>query len=123
MKLSASPFLFLALLPLAFQTPVRSPQAWLEILGEDLAALLSSTKGGHPLLPQDSWSQFLSAGQRPLWDLSSPPTPSQKRAWARFLNDFVNTQKTFRGRNKKMAQQGCFGIKLDRIGTFSGLGC
>ncbi|XP_062993303.1 C-type natriuretic peptide-like [Elgaria multicarinata webbii] len=99
-------------------------QAWtlMELLGEDLATLLSDHEADPPSLPQDSLSRLLSR-QRPLRRPPSPSTPSEERAWIHFLNDFVNTQKKFRGRTKKMGQQGCFGIKLDRIGTLSGLGC
>ncbi|XP_033025952.1 C-type natriuretic peptide-like [Lacerta agilis] len=113
--------LFLFLLPLASQTPVHSTQSLLEILGEDLAALLSANEGDHP--PPLPLSQILQ-GQHPLHDAPGPPAPSSgERAWIHFLKDFVSTQKKFRGRAKKMGQQGCFGIKLDRIGTLSGLGC
>ncbi|XP_028558519.2 C-type natriuretic peptide-like [Podarcis muralis] len=111
--------LFLFLLPLASQTPVHSTQSLLEILGEDLATLLSANEGDHP----PPLSQILH-GQRSLHDAPGPPAPSSgERAFIHFLKDFVSTQKRFRGRAKKMAQQGCFGIKLDRIGTLSGLGC
>nr|BAE20176.1 C-type natriuretic peptide [Lethenteron camtschaticum] len=41
--------------------------------------------------------------------------------WQRLFNDFVSNQRRFRGRTKK--GKGCFGVKLDRIGSMSGLGC
>ncbi|TFJ96507.1 aminotransferase AlaT [Platysternon megacephalum] len=62
------------------------------------------------------------AGSRPLRD--SPEPPSLDPAWARFFADFMTGQRKFRGRTRKApAPQGCFGVKLDRIGTLSGLGC
>ncbi|XP_048372948.1 C-type natriuretic peptide-like [Sphaerodactylus townsendi] len=111
--------LFLTVLPLISPSPVHSPQALLDLLGEDLAALLSNNERGPPSVPHGSFDQLLSR-RHPLQD---PPGASPEQAWLRLFRDFVNTQKNFRGRTKKMAQQGCFGIKLDRIGTLSGLGC
>ncbi|XP_060112378.1 C-type natriuretic peptide prohormone-like [Heteronotia binoei] len=113
------PLLFWALLPLVSQSPVHSPQALLQLLGEDLAALLSSNERDPPLVPQSSLSQLLSRQPLP----REPPSPPLEHPWLHLLKDFANTPKKFRGHSKKMAQQGCFGIKLDRIGTFSGLGC
>lgn len=110
--------------PITAPHPLLSPQALLESLEEDLAALLSGIEGGDtPPLPQESWSRFLRTRQRPLHAAAGPPMPPTDPAWLHFFNDFVTTHKKFRGRTKKMAQQGCFGMKLDRIGTLSGLGC
>nr|XP_032618819.1 C-type natriuretic peptide-like [Chelonoidis abingdonii] len=54
----------------------------------------------------------------------SPKPPSLDPAWARFFADFMSGQRKFQGRTRKApALQGCFGMKLDRIGTRSGLGC
>ncbi|XP_054851207.1 C-type natriuretic peptide 3-like [Eublepharis macularius] len=116
------PFLVLILVPLVSQSPVQSPQVLLQLLEKDLATLLSSNEWDPPSVPQDSFLQLLSR-QRPLRDPSSPPSAPSEHAWLHFFKDLMNTQKKFRGRTKKMAPQGCFGIKLDRIGTFSGLGC
>ncbi|XP_042332701.1 C-type natriuretic peptide 1-like [Sceloporus undulatus] len=120
-------FLFVVLLPAASLTPVHSPQAFLEILGEDLEALLSERDGDPLLLPQDSLTRLLGK-QRPFLRGTPSGLPSASppdEAWIHVLRDLLNTQKKFRGRTKKMmmGQQGCFGIKLDRIGTLSGLGC
>ncbi|CAH2272398.1 C-type natriuretic peptide [Pelobates cultripes] len=46
------------------------------------------------------------------------------RAWQRLFSDFISNQKKFRGRTKKSgSSRGCFGMKLERIGSMSGLGC
>ncbi|XP_015990096.1 C-type natriuretic peptide [Rousettus aegyptiacus] len=42
-------------------------------------------------------------------------------AWARHLQENPNARKN-KG-NKKGPNKGCFGLKLDRIGSTSGLGC
>ncbi|XP_044273068.1 C-type natriuretic peptide 1-like [Varanus komodoensis] len=113
------PAFFLALLSLASQAPIRSPQSLLEVLGAGLDTLLAGHEGPPARLPSGSLAQLL-RWQPPLGGTPSAP---QERAWIHFLIDFVNAQKTLRRRTKKLGEQGCFGFKLDRIGTLSGLGC
>ncbi|CAI9545770.1 unnamed protein product [Staurois parvus] len=73
---------------------------------EDLGASISGPRPRDTAVPQDS---------------SQLPT---NRAWLRLFSDFMNNQKKFRGRTKKSGNsRGCFGMKLERIGTVSGLGC
>ncbi|XP_041444941.1 C-type natriuretic peptide-like [Xenopus laevis] len=56
----------------------------------------------------------------PLDSAQLPPS----RAWLRLFGDFMSNQKKFRGRTKKTGvSRGCFGMKLERIGAVSGLGC
>lgn len=45
-----------------------------------------------------------------------------RAAWARLLHEHPNARK-YKGGNKKGLSKGCFGLKLDRIGSMSGLGC
>ncbi|KAL7863836.1 hypothetical protein AOLI_G00152560 [Acnodon oligacanthus] len=45
------------------------------------------------------------------------------RAVPRFFLDFLSTQRKLRGRSRKSPARGCFGMKVDRIGALSGLGC
>nr|XP_004662300.1 C-type natriuretic peptide [Jaculus jaculus] len=45
-----------------------------------------------------------------------------RAAWARLLHEHPNARK-YKGANKKGLSKGCFGLKLDRIGSMSGLGC
>ena len=45
-----------------------------------------------------------------------------RAAWARLLQEHPNARK-YKGGNKKGLSKGCFGLKLDRIGSMSGLGC
>uniref|UniRef100_P84715 C-type natriuretic peptide n=1 Tax=Ornithorhynchus anatinus TaxID=9258 RepID=ANF39_ORNAN len=42
--------------------------------------------------------------------------------WTRLLHDHPNPRK-YKPANKKGLSKGCFGLKLDRIGSTSGLGC
>lgn len=45
-----------------------------------------------------------------------------RAAWTRPLHEHPNARK-YKGGNKKGLSKGCFGLKLDRIGSMSGLGC
>ncbi|XP_028821215.1 C-type natriuretic peptide 2-like [Denticeps clupeoides] len=45
------------------------------------------------------------------------------RAAPRHLVELVIQQRKFRGRSRKPPPRGCFGLKMDRIGVVSGLGC
>uniref|UniRef100_UPI00398E7BF5 C-type natriuretic peptide n=1 Tax=Pristiophorus japonicus TaxID=55135 RepID=UPI00398E7BF5 len=63
-------------------------------------------------LPWDRESREI--GGRPL---------RQETILARLLQDLSNNPLRFKGRSKKGPSRGCFGVKLDRIGAMSGLGC
>ncbi|NXQ63216.1 ANFC protein, partial [Anthoscopus minutus] len=41
----------------------------------------------------------------------------------RFLSHLLSLSRRHRGRSKKGLSRGCFGVRLDRIGSLSGLGC
>ncbi|XP_069806040.1 C-type natriuretic peptide-like [Dendropsophus ebraccatus] len=66
------------------------------------------------------------SGPRPRDTLLTPDSAQMppNRAWLRLFSDFMSNQKKFRGRTKKSGTgRGCFGMKLERIGSMSGLGC
>lgn len=41
----------------------------------------------------------------------------------RFFSDLLSLSRRYQGRRKKGLSRGCFGVRLDRIGSLSGLGC
>ncbi|ETE56612.1 hypothetical protein L345_17677, partial [Ophiophagus hannah] len=48
--------------------------------------------------------------------------------WARSLQEhpvdfLLSSARRLQSRSKKGSSRGCFGVKLDRIGAFSGMGC
>ncbi|KAL7858996.1 hypothetical protein SRHO_G00141430 [Serrasalmus rhombeus] len=45
------------------------------------------------------------------------------RAVPRLFLGFLSRQRKLRGRSRKSPARGCFGMKVDRIGALSGLGC
>ncbi|XP_009669717.2 C-type natriuretic peptide 1 [Struthio camelus] len=50
-------------------------------------------------------------------------TSTGDNAVQRFFSDLMGLPRRYRGRSKKGLSRGCFGVKLDRIGSLSGLGC
>ncbi|XP_053257068.1 C-type natriuretic peptide 1-like [Podarcis raffonei] len=49
--------------------------------------------------------------------------PLSESNFQRLFNDLLGSSRRYRGRSKKGLSRGCFGVKLDRIGALSGLGC
>ncbi|NXO87338.1 ANFC protein, partial [Sitta europaea] len=41
----------------------------------------------------------------------------------RFFSDLLSLSRRYQGRSNKGLSRGCFGVRLDRIGSLSGLGC
>ncbi|KAJ1080132.1 hypothetical protein NDU88_000352 [Pleurodeles waltl] len=133
MKLSSSSVVlcFLALFALStYARPspqIKHQQTLADLLGEEITALLSAEER-IDAAADDASSSSSSAelrfppGRRPLRDAADSAQQAPNRTWLRYFSDFMNNQKKFRGRTKKTSQ-GCFGFKLDRIGSFSGLGC
>lgn len=67
----------------------------------------------------------------PLWGLAvhiraaKPLAAGRQEAVPRFFLDFLQRQAKMKRRSRKsmMGGRGCFGMKMDRIGSISGLGC
>lgn len=75
-------------------------------------------------------SFHLQDGQRELergWDRDSQDLESRHTvsdgSLLRILQDIANGPLRSRSRSKKGSSRGCFGMKLDRIGAMSSLGC
>ncbi|XP_072537154.1 natriuretic peptide A-like [Salminus brasiliensis] len=54
---------------------------------------------------------------------SSPEEPGNESALERVLGDLLAVSKRSWSRFKKGGLRSCFGVRLERIGSFSGLGC
>ncbi|XP_075061087.1 C-type natriuretic peptide 3-like [Mixophyes fleayi] len=93
----------------------------LDLLSQDLSSSEESM-----LLESMDYIGMPATGPRPrdtLLPADSAQVPNN-RAWLRHFSDFMNNQKKFRGRTKKTGNgRGCFGMRLERIGSMSGLGC
>ncbi|XP_059587216.1 C-type natriuretic peptide [Alligator mississippiensis] len=61
-------------------------------------------------------------GSRPLRE-AGPKERERTRSLARLLHETPGPGRRLKGVSKKGLARGCFGLKLDRIGSLSGLGC
>ncbi|NWU16980.1 ANFC protein, partial [Cephalopterus ornatus] len=106
---------------------ISSLQSLSKLLDEDLEHPLVSEERGHEqdeLIPggvfdqEDPELQWLqNTGEQPQ-DVSVGDSAIQ-----RFFSDLLSLSRRYRGRGKKGFPRGCFGVRLDRIGSLSGLGC
>ncbi|XP_042265729.1 natriuretic peptide A-like [Thunnus thynnus] len=70
-------------------------------------------------------SVFGASEEQP-WDSSDPSNSAlaaKQSVLALLFKDLVRTSKRSWNRYKKGGLRSCFGVRLDRIGSFSGLGC
>ncbi|XP_057698173.1 C-type natriuretic peptide [Corythoichthys intestinalis] len=85
------------------------------LLGDELTDLLESEE-------RDKRVDAVRARMRLLRDLRMD---TRRGMWARLLNDQPTPRRHKSGSKKggSTARSGCFGHKMDRIGTISGMGC
>nr|XP_043894858.1 natriuretic peptide A-like [Solea senegalensis]XP_043894859.1 natriuretic peptide A-like [Solea senegalensis] len=60
------------------------------------------------------------------WESSDPSNsalPAEENVLMRLFKDLMRTSKRASSRYKKGGLRSCFGVRLERIGSFSGLGC
>ncbi|XP_010149059.1 PREDICTED: C-type natriuretic peptide [Eurypyga helias] len=106
--------------------PISSLQSLSKLLDEDLEHLLVSEERDNEqdnMIPgafdqQDTEFQWIR-------NTRDQPEGTSKgdSAVQRFFSNLLSLPRSYRGRNKKGLSRGCFGVKLDRIGSLSGLGC
>lgn len=75
------------------------------------------------ILASDDGQRKMESNARFLQDLQLKTRA--KGMWARILNDQPGSRRLRAGSKKggTTARSGCFGHKMDRIGTMSGMGC
>nr|XP_028597288.1 C-type natriuretic peptide 1-like [Podarcis muralis] len=103
-------------------TNVQTLSKWLE---EDL-----EQPAGSEETEQDQDETLLTGGALEQQDALLPwagrpqeGVPLSESNFQRLFNDLLGSSRRYRGRSKKGLSRGCFGVKLDRIGALSGLGC
>lgn len=92
------------------------PQSLRSLLGDELAEFLESEERERRIDSVRSRMQLLR-------DLRMDTRA--RGMWARLLNDQTATRRHKSGSKKggSSSRSGCFGHKMDRIGTISGMGC
>nr|P20968.2 RecName: Full=C-type natriuretic peptide 1; Short=CNP I; Flags: Precursor [Aquarana catesbeiana]BAA04235.1 C-type natriuretic peptide I precursor [Aquarana catesbeiana] len=104
--------------------PLSSLQNLSRLLEDNFERSFGSDEADQQLVPTDSLDQLdpeLQWNKNRLEQGDSPHV--NEMTLQQLLNDPVGTSRRYRQRNKKGYSRGCFGVKLDRIGAFSGLGC
>ncbi|KAJ3598017.1 hypothetical protein NHX12_001531 [Muraenolepis orangiensis] len=83
---------------------------------DDLENMLSSR-------PEESIAAAgVKVAENPKW--ADPPAAQGETPWLRLLKGALANQKRAEpDRSRRGWNRGCFGLKLDRIGSLSGLGC
>ncbi|NXA53927.1 ANFC protein, partial [Nothocercus julius] len=107
--------------------PISTLQSLSKLLDEDLEHSLVSEVTGHEQdhrIPPGTFDQQESEFQ---WTRNTREQPedtsTSDNAVQRLFSDLRGLPRRYRGRSKKGLSRGCFGVKLDRIGSLSGLGC
>uniref|UniRef100_A0A8C3QTS3 ANFC protein n=1 Tax=Cyanoderma ruficeps TaxID=181631 RepID=A0A8C3QTS3_9PASS len=106
---------------------ISSLQSLSKLLEEDLEHPPVSEERDHEqddLIPAGAFDQQDSALQ---WIPNSREQPESismgDDVIRRFFSDLLSLSRRYQGRKKKSLSRGCFGVRLDRIGSLSGLGC
>ncbi|NWW31759.1 ANFC protein, partial [Panurus biarmicus] len=104
---------------------ISSLQSLSKLLDEDLEHPSVSEERDHEqddLTPAGVFEQQDTALQ---WIQNSREQPESISMGViqRFFGDLLSLSRRYQGRNKKGLPRGCFGVRLDRIGSLSGLGC
>uniref|UniRef100_A0A8D2NU48 ANFC protein n=1 Tax=Zosterops lateralis melanops TaxID=1220523 RepID=A0A8D2NU48_ZOSLA len=109
---------------------ISSLQSLSKLLEEDLEHPLTSEERDHD---QDDQDDLTPAGVSDEQDSALqwvPNTRDQPENISmgddmirRFFSDLLSLSRRYQGRRKKSLSRGCFGVRLDRIGSLSGLGC
>ncbi|NXO40524.1 ANFC protein, partial [Locustella ochotensis] len=106
---------------------ISSLQSQSKLLDEDLEHPLVSEERDHEqdeLIPAGVFDQQDTALQ---WIQNTRDQPESismgEDVIRRFFSDLLSLSRRYQGRKKKSLSRGCFGVRLDRIGSLSGLGC
>lgn len=105
-------------------------QSLSKLLEEDLEHPLTSEERDHD---QDDQDDLTPAGVSDEQDSALQWVPNTRDqpenismgddVIRRFFSDLLSLSRRYQGRRKKSLSRGCFGVRLDRIGSLSGLGC
>ncbi|NXW48018.1 ANFC protein, partial [Nyctiprogne leucopyga] len=107
--------------------PISSLQSLSKLLEEDLELPLVSEERDHEqddIIPTGAFDQQDTEFQ---WTRNTRDQPESMSmgdsAVQKIFSDLLSLPRRYRGRSKKGLSRSCFGVKLDRIGSLSGLGC
>ncbi|XP_072304628.1 natriuretic peptide A-like isoform X1 [Eucyclogobius newberryi] len=105
--------------------PASATPALTQSLKQQLQEELLPLQGPEELLGADMLKAVYGAPEEGPWeeDPSNSALADKENALSRLLKDLMRTSKRSWSRYKKGNLRSCFGVRLERIGSFSGLGC
>ncbi|NWU63032.1 ANFC protein, partial [Pterocles burchelli] len=107
--------------------PTSSLQSLSKLFDEDLELPLFSEERDHEQEDTIPAGAFDQQGTEFQWTPNTGDQPESMStgdsAVQRFFSNLLSLPRRYRARSKKGLSRGCFGVKLDRIGSLSGLGC
>ncbi|KAL2103378.1 hypothetical protein ACEWY4_000246 [Coilia grayii] len=107
--------------------PISSLQNLKQLLEDEAAGpyfgLNESEVVGKDLSPEKSDYGTLATGHPWETEEGDSALSGKENAFARLIKDILSTSKRSWSRFKKGGLRSCFGVRLERIGSFSGLGC
>ncbi|KAM7411031.1 hypothetical protein PAMA_021150 [Pampus argenteus] len=111
--------------------PVSDLQSLKQLLGEEMnvAPFYSSSEQEVEVEEKDGHTDksVFGAPEPQPWvssdDSGNSALAAKENILTRFFKDLMRTSKRSWSRYKKGGLRSCFGVRLDRIGSFSGLGC
>ncbi|AWP09195.1 putative C-type natriuretic peptide 3-like [Scophthalmus maximus] len=120
--------LLLLLLRSSTAKPASGPQSLKQLLEQEVlsAPFDSSEEMDGGMEAKDGNQSEFGAPEKLPWDSSDRSNSglaAEDNLVARLLKDLLRTSKRSSSRYKKGGLRSCFGVRLERIGSFSGLGC
>ncbi|XP_026118261.1 C-type natriuretic peptide 3-like isoform X2 [Carassius auratus] len=113
----------LLLLNLVGAKPLTSLQSLQQLLDEEVNTPFVESE----MEQKDARAEKSALNERAeqLWesDARNSALAGKDSAFERLLGDLLSTSKRSWSRFKKGGLRSCFGVRLERIGSFSGLGC
>ncbi|XP_023122289.1 natriuretic peptide A-like [Amphiprion ocellaris] len=104
-----------------YAKPLSDLQSLKQLLEEEI-----NTAPFYSSMEMEVEGKDLSSPEEQRWEFSDPRNSaleSKDNAFARLFKDLLRTSKRSWSRYKKGGLRSCFGVRLERIGSFSGLGC
>ncbi|MED6287027.1 hypothetical protein CHARACLAT_012245 [Characodon lateralis] len=106
--------------------PISDIQSLKQLLEDEIDNMPFSSEEAELGEIDSSDKSVLGATEQQEWsssNLHNSALVAKDKALVRFLKDFLRTSKRSWSRYKKGGLRSCFGVRLERIGSFSGLGC
>ncbi|XP_049437771.1 natriuretic peptide A-like [Epinephelus fuscoguttatus] len=116
----------LLLLHLASASPVSDLQSLKQLLEEEINTAPYYSSEEMEVAGKEADKSVFGTPEEHPWDSSDPNNSAlaaKENILLRLFKELMRTSKRSWSRHKKGGLKSCFGVRLERIGSFSGLGC